>query len=142
MSSHERPLVARMARGELQAPVDFFQIRYNAVHTGAEKDVFPHLPRENRPGIVAFTATCWGKLFQPKLMPQGQLPPKPSDCYRFVLSHPDVDVCVTGPSTAQQMEDNLAALSAGPLAEEEMARIRGIGQHIYGTGKSTPTFAR
>lgn len=142
MSSHERPLVARIARGELQAPVDFFQVRYNAVHTGAEKDLFPHLPRENRPGIVAFTATCWGKLLQPKLMPHGERPPKPADCYRFVLSHPDVNVCVTGPSTAEQMEENLASLSAGPLSEEEMARIRRIGQHIYGSGRSTPLLAR
>ena len=142
MSSHERPLIARIARGELQAPVDFFQVRYNAVHPGAEKDVFPHLPRENRPGMVAFTATCWGKLLQPRLMPHGERPPRPGDCYRFVLSHPDVNVCVTGPSTAEQLEENLACLSAGPLAEEEMARVRRIGQHIYGSGRSTPIFAR
>jgi hypothetical protein len=30
------------------------------------------------------------------------------------------------------MEDNLKALDAGPLDEEEMARVRRIGQHIYG----------
>jgi hypothetical protein len=120
----------------------FFQIRYNAVHPGAEKDVFPHLPREDRPGIVAFTATCWGKLFQQKWMPPGERPPKAADCYRFVLSHPDVDVCVTGPSTAEQLEENLAALSAGPLADDEMARIRRIGRHIHDTGKSVPIGAR
>ncbi len=142
MSSHDRSLVARLAGGELQAAMDFFQIRYNAVHPGAEKDVFPHLPREDPPGIVAFTATCWGKLFQQKWMPQGERPPKPADCYRFVLSHPDVNVCVTGPSTAEQMEENLTALSAGPLAEEEMARIRRIGQHIYASGKSVPIGVR
>ncbi len=142
MSSHDRPLVARLAGGELQAPLDFFQIRYNAVHSGAEKDVFPHLPRENRPGIVAFTATCWGKLLQPKSVPQGEPPLTAVDCYRFVLSHPDVNVCVTGPSTAKQMEENLAALSAGPLADEEMVRTRRIGQHIYGSGKSIPFGAR
>ncbi len=142
MSSHDRPLVARLASGELQAPVDFFQVRYNAVHRGAEMDVFPHLTVENRPGIVAFTATCWGKLLQPELLPQGERPPRPADCYRFVLSHPDVNVCITGPSTAEQMEENLAALSAGPLAEEEMARIRRIGQHVYGSGKATPILAR
>lgn len=142
MSSHDRPLVARLALGELQAPVDFFQVRYNAVHPGAEVDVFPHLRREDRPGIVAFTATCWGKLLQPRLMPQGERPPRPADCYRFVLSHPGVNVCVTGPSTAEQLEENLAALSAGPLDEEEMARLRRIGQHIHGSGRATPLLAR
>jgi hypothetical protein len=29
------------------------------------------------------------------------------------------------------MEDNLRALDAGPLDEEEMARVRRIGDHIY-----------
>jgi hypothetical protein len=29
------------------------------------------------------------------------------------------------------MEDNLKALDAGPLDEEEMARVRRIGKHIY-----------
>ncbi len=132
MSSHERPLFGKIARGEVKAPVDFFQVRYNAVHTGAEQDVFPHLPQENRPGIVIFTATCWGKLLKPKLMPAGEHPLAPADCYRFVLSHPDVNVCVTGPSTAAQMEDNLKALDAGLLDEEEMARVRRIGKHLYG----------
>jgi len=43
-----------------------------------------------------------------------------------------VNVCVTGPSTAAKLEDNLKALDAGPLDEEEMARVRRIGKHIYG----------
>ncbi len=142
MSGHDRPLFGKIARGELEAPVDFFQIRYNAVHRGAEKDIFPHLPRENRPGIVIFTATCWRKLLKPKLMPAGESPLAPADCYRFVLSHPDVDVCVTGPSTAAQMEENLRALSAGPLDDREMTRIRRIGDHIYETSGIPPPLAR
>lgn len=142
MSSHERPLFGQIARGEVKAPVDFCQVRYNAVHTGAEQDVFPHLPPENRPGIVVFTATCWGKLLKPKLLPAGERPLSPADCYRFVLSHPDVNVCATGPSTAAQMEDNLKALDAGPLDEEEMARVRRIGKHIYGTKGAIPFLAR
>ncbi|MHC4471967.1 MAG: aldo/keto reductase [Planctomycetota bacterium] len=132
MSSHERPFLGRIARGEVEAPVDFLQVRYNAVHTGAEQDLFPHLAQENRPGIVVFTATCWRMLLKPKLMPEGERPLDPADCYRFVLSHPDVDVCATGPSSAEQLEDNLKALDAGPLDEEEMARARRIGRHIHG----------
>ena len=81
---------------------------------------------------MVFTATCWGKLLKPKPMPAGDRPLAPADCYRFVLSHPDVDVCLTGPSTPSQMADNLRALTAGPLDAEEMARVRRIGKHIYG----------
>jgi predicted aldo/keto reductase-like oxidoreductase len=64
-------------------------------------------------------------------MPAGERPLAAADCYRFVLSHPDVNVCLTAPSTATQMEDNLKALDAGPLDEEEMARVRRIGKQIY-----------
>jgi aryl-alcohol dehydrogenase-like predicted oxidoreductase len=133
ISSHHRPLFGKIAKGEVKAPVDFFQVRYNAVHPGAEKDVFPHLPQENRPGIEVFTATCWKKLLKPKLLPAGHHPLTASDCYRFVLSHPDVNVCATGPSTAEQMEQNLKAMDAGPLDKEEMTRIRRIGKYIYET---------
>lgn len=132
MSSHKRPLFPRVASGEVTAPDDFFHIRYNAVHTGAEREVFPHLPSDSRPGIGIFTATCWRKLLKPKLMPPGEEPLTAADCYRFVLSNPDVDVCLTAPGTAEQMEDNFRALDKGPLNEEEMEKIRKIGKFIYG----------
>jgi len=132
ISSHKRPFLGKIASGEVRSPVDFFHLRYNAVHTGAEQDVFPHLPQEDRRGIVIFTATCWRKLLRPRLMPAGERPLTATDCYRFVLSHPDVNICVTAPSSAEQMEDNLEALDAGPLDEKEMTRVRRIGRHIYG----------
>jgi aryl-alcohol dehydrogenase-like predicted oxidoreductase len=142
ISSHKRPHLGKIARGEVKAPVDFFHVRYNAVHTGAERDVFPHLRRENSPGITVYTATCWRKLLKPKLLPPGERPLDPVDCYRFVLSHTDVDVCLTGPSNAEQMANNFKALDAGPLDEEEMVRIRRIGEYIYGTKGTPPLLAR
>ncbi|MEE8325980.1 MAG: hypothetical protein V3R58_02975 [candidate division NC10 bacterium] len=132
MSSHDRPLLGKIASGEVKMPVDFFHTRYNAVHTGAEQDIFPHLPPEDRPGVVVFTATCWRKLLKPKLMPEGESPLTAAECYRFVLSNPDVNVCLTAPKNAEQMEENLKALDAGSLNEEEIARVRRIGKHIYG----------
>ncbi|MDH3290918.1 MAG: hypothetical protein OER89_10375 [Gemmatimonadota bacterium] len=142
ISSHKRPLLGSIASGAVEAPVDFLHARYNAVHTGAEQDVFPHLRPDNRPGIVIYTATCWRKLMKPKLMPQNERPLTAAECYRFVLSHTDVNVCLTAPSTAAQMEDNLTALDAGPLDEEEMARVRRIGSYIYGTKGAPPLLAR
>ena len=131
VSSHDRPFIGKSVSGT-PPPADFFHTRYNAVHTGAEQDIFPHLPAEYRPGIVIYTATCWRKLLKPRRMPPGERPPTAAECYRFVLSHPDVNVCLTGPSNAAQMEENLKAIDAGPLDEEEMARMRRIGKHIYG----------
>jgi aryl-alcohol dehydrogenase-like predicted oxidoreductase len=132
ISSHDRPLFPRITRGEVAAPADFFHVRYNMVHSGAEQDVFPLLPRENRPGIGIYTATCWRKPLKAKNMPPGESPLTAADCYRFVLSNPDVDVCLTAPKTEKQMEENFRALEAGPLDEEEMKRVRHIGKYIYG----------
>ncbi len=129
VSSHHRPTFVTMAA---DPRFDALHIRYNAVHPGAERDVFPHLAPTGRPGVVAYTATCWGKLLSPGAMPAGEAPLRGRDAYRFVLSNPDFQVCMTGPKDAAQMDEALAALDDGPLSPEEMARIRKIGAHIHG----------
>ncbi len=132
MSSHNRPLVGQILRGEVDGPADFLHVRYNAVHSGAEQDIFPCRSADNRPGIIVFTATCWRKLLKDKNMPEGERPLTAAECYRFVLSRPEVDICITAPKTTEQMEANMRALEDGPLTEEEMQRARRIGKHIYG----------
>jgi aryl-alcohol dehydrogenase-like predicted oxidoreductase len=113
--------------------IDIFHVRYNAVHTGAERDVFPHLPADGaRPGMVAFTATSWRQLLNPGKIPSGERVPTAADCYRFVLSNPAIDVCMTGPSSQQHVGDMLQALDRGPMNEEEMGWMRRVGQAIYG----------
>jgi aryl-alcohol dehydrogenase-like predicted oxidoreductase len=129
LSSHNRRLLGDLAKGD---DFDVLHLRYNGAHRGAETDIFPFLPPAGRPGTVSFTATRWGRLLDPKKMPPGEVPPTAADCYRFVLSHPAVDVCMTGPKTAAQMRENLRALEAGPMTEEELARMRRIGDHVHG----------
>jgi len=128
MTGHNRRLIAEFIQEGL---LDVYHTRYNAVHTGAERDVFPYIPEENKPGIVSYTATSWIQLLDPKRMPEGENPLKASDCYRFVLSNPHVNVCLSGPKTREQMQENLETLKLGPLDEEEMKRIRAIGAYIY-----------
>jgi predicted aldo/keto reductase-like oxidoreductase len=65
-------------------------------------------------------------------MPPGEPPARARDCYRFALSHPAVDMVLCGPADAAQMQEALGALEAGPLAPDEMARMRRIGDHVYG----------
>ena len=129
MSGHHRPAFPAVAKKDV---FDIFHIRYNAAHSGAETDVFPKLPKEDRLGVVIYTATCWGKLFKLGKMPPGEEVPRGSDCYRFVLSNPGVDVCMTGPKNGAQMQEALKTLELGPLSEEEMARMQKIGKHIRG----------
>jgi predicted aldo/keto reductase-like oxidoreductase len=65
-------------------------------------------------------------------MPPGEKPRTAADCYRFVLSHPAVDVCMSGAKTVEQMRQNLALLETGPMTEAELERMRRIGDFVYG----------
>ena len=64
-------------------------------------------------------------------MPQGETALSGSDCYRFALTHPAVDVCVTGPKDTYQMKEALKTLELGPLDDQELSRIRKIGDHVH-----------
>jgi aryl-alcohol dehydrogenase-like predicted oxidoreductase len=127
VSIHDRKRAAKLAQ---QGPLDFFMIRYNAAHPGAEVDIFPHLPAK-KPFIAAYTATSWTKLLRP---PKGWSGPAASagDCYRFCLTNPNVDIVVSAPKTAAQMRENMQAIARGPLTDEEMARMRALGKAVHG----------
>jgi aryl-alcohol dehydrogenase-like predicted oxidoreductase len=130
MSGHNRPFFPVMA---LENLFDLFMVRYNAAHRGAERDVFPMLPRgDTRPGICAYTATRWGTLLDARRMPPGEPAPRASQCYRFCLSHPDVDMVLCGPATAEHVREACAALAAGPLDPGELAWMRRVGDYVYG----------
>lgn len=131
VSGHHRPLFGRLAR-DPGSPYDVLMFRYNAAHRGAEREIFPLVPAEGGPGTIAFTATRWGQLLAPAKMPPGERPLRGSDCYRFALSRPEVDVCLAGPADAGEMEEALHALALGPLDEEELARARRIGDFVHG----------
>ncbi|MHB8054165.1 MAG: aldo/keto reductase [Candidatus Aminicenantales bacterium] len=129
LSSHNRKLIGKLAGED---DFDVYHVRYNAAHRGAENETFPFFLGEKRPGIVAFNATRVGKLLDPGKVPPGETPPTAPDCYRFVLSHPSVDVCMMGARTIEQMRENLSVLDRGPMSEEELARMRRIGDHVHG----------
>ena len=129
MTTHNRKVVAPLAK---EGVIDYFHIRYNAVHRGAEQDIFPLLPQEKSPGIVTFTATCWGKLLDGTKLPAGFQAPSAGDCYRFVLAHPMVDACMMGVRNLSMLEENLRAIEKGPLCAEELEIMRRIGDHLYG----------
>jgi predicted aldo/keto reductase-like oxidoreductase len=132
LSSHNRPLVAQLAANH---DFDVLHFRYNAAHPGAERDIFPHLATKDLPGMVAYTATSWGQLLKADKHLTGERLPTAADCYRFVLSRPEVDVCMSGPANAEQVNAALEALVRGPMDEEELAWIRRVGaaKHVKTT---------
>jgi predicted aldo/keto reductase-like oxidoreductase len=128
LACHHRP---RFAEVEKEKIFDVFHVRYNAVHRGAEKDVFPLLPDKDGPGIVIFNATCHTKLLRRDYVPKSEKTPKAMDCYRFVLSHPSVHMCVTGAQSLQQVRHALKALELGRMSERELAWMQRVGDYIY-----------
>jgi aryl-alcohol dehydrogenase-like predicted oxidoreductase len=136
MSGHDRSFFPVMAQEEI---IDLFMVRYNAAHRGAEEDVFPKLPTgEARPGVCAYTATRWASLIDSKKTPPGERTPSAGDCYRFCLSHPSVDMTLCGPANREHVREACDALAKGPLAEEELAWMRRVGDHVYGRSPLTP----
>ncbi len=127
VSIHDRVRAGKLAD---DSPLDLLMIRYNAAHPGAERDIFPHLARR-QPHVVAYTATSWRKMLQRPKGWEGKLATA-GDCYRFCLSSPHVDVCLTGPASTQQLDENLAAIERGPLTDEETAWMRDLGTHVHG----------
>ena len=128
MSCHDRKFAGQLAE---EGALDVLMIRYNAAHPGAERDIFPHLDG-HQPGVVSYTATRWSYLLRrPKGWPKDGRLPTAGMCYRFVLSNPNVDVCMTAPSNGKQMEENLAAVRQGPLSEDELRFMREFGEAVH-----------
>jgi aryl-alcohol dehydrogenase-like predicted oxidoreductase len=127
VSIHDRKKAGKLAE---DSPLDMLMVRYNAAHTGAEQDIFPHLDKQ-KTAIIAYTATRWrGLLKRPKDWSGPVM--TASDCYRFCLSNPHVDIVITGPKTRQQLQENLRELrEKGPLSQKENEWIRDYGQIVH-----------
>lgn len=129
VSTHNRAQAVKFANNP---DIEVIHVRYNALHPGAERDIFPQLKHQDeRPGFVSFTATSWGQLLSPKNVPAGERVPTAADCYRYVLSNPSVDVCLTGPKTREQFTTALESWEKGPMSDEELAWMRRVGKAKY-----------
>jgi aryl-alcohol dehydrogenase-like predicted oxidoreductase len=133
LSTHNRKFAGKLAA---EGAVDVLMIRYNAAHRGAEQEIFPYVDEHN-PGVVGYTATRWSYLLRrPRGWPKDARIPDAGMCYRFVLSHPKVHVCMTAPTNIRQLEENIASLRQGPLDEEEMDFMRAFGDAVHHTKKN------
>ena len=126
ISCHDRPM-ARALVDELS--LDALMIRYNAAHRGAEHEIFATLAGR-RPGVIAYTATRWGRLLQPA---GGHRPMTGPECYRFALSHPAVDAVLCGARTFEEMREDAEGVLLGPLGDERIEVVRAFGDAVRST---------
>lgn len=137
ISCHDRHTFATYANDPAYGGI---MVRYNAVHPGAETEVFPTLP-DPRPGVVSYTATRWGHLLDPTCLPSNEPAPRASDCYRFALSNPTVDVTCCAPRTAEDLDEALTTLERGPMTEDELAWMKRVGVHVKKATAGRRTFS-
>jgi len=132
VSIHHRKLAGSLAA---RGAVDVLMMRYNAAHRGAEQDIFPHLAAHG-PAVIGYTATRWTYLLRrPRGWPRDGRVPTPGECYRFVLSNPHVNVCLSAPRSRKELEGSLSAIPAGPLGEEDMQFMRTFGDAVHAQKK-------
>lgn len=124
-SLHQRKLAVKVERNRL---LDISYIRYNAGHPGARRDVFPQLRGKHRALLFNFKSMTLGYTPGGSAKPQkshGRWVPELTDCYRFVLSAPEIDGLLCSPRSPKQVRGLIEALAKGPLSPEEQdAMIR------------------
>lgn len=82
--------------------------------------------------MISYTATRWRRLLaRPQGWPANEPVATAGQCYRFVLSNPNVDVALTAPSNERQLLENLREVERGPLPEDEMAYLRRFGAYVH-----------
>ena len=94
------------------------------------------------PTGVSFTATRWRFLLRhPRGWPEDAPVPTAGECYRFVLSNPNVDVCLTAPTNLKQFEANLKAVRQGPLDADHLEYMQNFGDAVREATKKQRIFA-
>jgi aryl-alcohol dehydrogenase-like predicted oxidoreductase len=131
-TAHDRSLARRLAA---DPRVDVLMHRFNMAHRKAAHEVFPTAAKARTP-IVAFTATRWGTLLEPHADWPGP-PPTASDCYRYCLAQPSVQVVLTAPRSLAELEQNLGVLELPPMSKQERGTWERFGDLVYGAGKGS-----
>lgn len=125
-SGHKRSIILRVAQ---RWPLfDVIMVRYNASHKRTENEIFSHLDEKDPQGIVAFNALKHGAMLKrPKRWPKSRPVPTARQCYRFVLSHPSVDLCLSGPSRLEHVKELVKTIEEGPMSPDELSFMREFG---------------
>jgi len=123
LSTHDRELALRA----IKEGWDPIMIRHSAAHPGAEKEVFP-AAAEAGTSIIAFNCTCYGRLLAENSITA-------ADCYRYSLSKNPVRICLSGPSSLQELEQNLDVIRQPELQRDKLEVLLQAGKKVYANDK-------
>ena len=117
----------QLAQQQIDDGWDPVMVRHNLAHRSAEEHVFPSA-RDHGTKIISFNSTCYGRLIAAGI--------SACDCIRYSLHQPEVDLVLTAPATGEQLMENLSALDAPALTDEQLQRWRAIGDRVYAENKA------
>jgi predicted aldo/keto reductase-like oxidoreductase len=105
--------------------LDVVMVRHNISHRSAQKKVFSQLQPDDldRPGIVTFksTGSHTGLLWEvPVPLPPGCWRPTAPELYRYSLSQPWVDLCLTGLRCREEVDAAIAGVQKGGFTAAEI----------------------
>ena len=130
-TTHSRELALRLID---DGRIDVLMHRFNMAHRRAADSVFPAAHAAGIP-VVAFTATRWQTLLNGHPAWSGPVP-SASDCYRYCLTAPAVQVVLSSPTTPAQVRENLVVLERNGLEPDSVAAWEAYGDLVYGDGRS------
>jgi hypothetical protein len=118
-SFHDRGAALRSIDDET---LDLAFVRYNARHSGARHDLFPHLAPRTSVRLYGFKATA-GAVSAARCHALGlgddHWIPRVTDHYRFALTQRALDGLLCAPRTPAEIHALADALAAGPLDPDE-----------------------
>jgi len=131
-------------------PVDTWQFTYNFLSQEAASELMPVL-REERIGTIVkrpMSNVVWAweqvpenDFYQKPLQRARQLPLQElaedlsvvEFALRFVLSHPDVDVALSGTISTEHLKENVRYTERGPLPGERVRKARDLFDKLFGS---------
>lgn len=128
-TAHDRPLARQLA---VDPRVDVLMHRFNMAHRKAATEVFPAAIEAETP-VVAFTATRWGSLVEPRDGWPGESPTA-ADCYHYCLAQPAVQIVLTAPKSLAELRENLMVLDSPAMSDDQRVQWERFGDLIYGRG--------
>ena len=118
-SFHQRSYALLAANTNL---LDIMYTRYNALHPGAGRDLFPYLNPQRAVLNYNFKSTM-PKISRERFTDMGFTGehwfPEAGDHYRFVLTRPQVDGLLCSPASPEEFKSLVNSLDKGPLRADE-----------------------
>ena len=114
------------------AMIDIGFVRYNSDHTGAQRDLFPHITN-GAPLLYNFKNTSGhvAEKLAPRLgVEEGSWVPRATDHYRYVLTRAEIDGVLCALTTPGQVKELAAAMDEGPLAAEECEYVEELTRRM------------